>query len=291
MVEYRILKTMDKRRYILTLSCKDTSGIVSTVSTFLYNTGGFVLESSQYGDPITQNFFMRAEFTCQQSQEEISAGFKFIADRFKMNFLVHDAALRPNIIIAVSKASHCLIDLLHKNEIGALPANIVGIVSNHNTLKPYADRFAKKFYHFPISHSEKKLEQEQRILTLFNETDCELIVLARYMQILSSEMSQRLDGRAINIHHSFLPGFKGANPYQQAYDHGVKLIGATAHYVTSDLDEGPIIEQEVIRVDHKQKPDDLRLMGQDIEARVLFKAVKWHLEQRIILNGTKTVVF
>ena len=282
---------MDKRRYILTLSCKDTSGIVSTVSTFLYNTGGFVLESSQYGDPITQNFFMRAEFTCQQSQEEISAGFKFIADRFKMNFLVHDAALRPNIIIAVSKASHCLIDLLHKNEIGALPANIVGIVSNHNTLKPYADRFAKKFYHFPISHSEKKLEQEQRILTLFNETDCELIVLARYMQILSSEMSQRLDGRAINIHHSFLPGFKGANPYQQAYDHGVKLIGATAHYVTSDLDEGPIIEQEVIRVDHKQKPDDLRLMGQDIEARVLFKAVKWHLEQRIILNGTKTVVF
>ncbi len=282
---------MDKRRYILTLSCKDTAGIVSTVSTFLYNTGGFVLESSQYGDPITQNFFMRAEFTCQHSQQEISDGFKFIADRFKMTFLVHDTALRPNILIAVSKASHCLIDLLHKNEIGALNANIVGIVSNHNTLKPYADKFGKKFYHFPISHSEKKLEQEQRILALFNETDCELIVLARYMQILSSEMSQSLDGRAINIHHSFLPGFKGANPYQQAYDHGVKLIGATAHYVTSDLDEGPIIEQEVIRVDHRQKPDDLKLMGQDIEARVLFKAVKWHLEQRIILNGTKTVVF
>ncbi len=282
---------MDKRRFILTLSCKDTAGIVSTVSTFLYNTGGFVLESSQYGDPITQNFFMRAEFTCQHTQQEISDGFKFIADRFKMNFLVHDTALKPNILIAVSKASHCLIDLLHKNEIGAFDANIVGIVSNHNILKPYADKFGMKFHHFPISSSEKKHEQEQRILALFNETDCELLVLARYMQILSSELSHALDGRAINIHHSFLPGFKGANPYQQAYDRGVKLIGATAHYVTSDLDEGPIIEQEVTRVDHKQKPDDLRLMGQDIEARVLYKAVKWHLEQRIILNGTKTVVF
>lgn len=277
------------KTYILTFSCNDTKGIVSTVSTYLFEIGGFIIESAQFGDPFTNKFFFRSKFTCPKSLNEINNGFKKIAAKFKMDFEINDAARKPKILIAVSKASHCLSHLLHKHEIGALPANIVGIVSNHKDLKNWADRFKIPFQFLPIE--KNKTSQEKKLLEVYEKTDAELLVLARYMQILSDGTCKKLKGRAINIHHSFLPGFKGAKPYHQAYDRGVKIIGATAHYVTQHLDEGPIIEQEVTRVDHSYKPEDLKLTGEDIEAQVLFRAVKWHLEHRVILNDKKTVIF
>lgn len=277
------------KTYILTLSCDDTSGIVSTVSTYLFEIGGFILQSAQFGDEFTNKFFLRAEFTCNKTIAELEQGFKKIAEKFKMNFSFFDKEQKPKVLIAVSKASHCLLHLLHKSEIGALNCEIVGIVSNHTDLKNWADKFNKKFYHLPIDANKEK--QEDKFFELVNETKADLLVLARYMQVLSDDFCNKLKGRAINIHHSFLPGFKGAKPYHQAYERGVKIIGATAHYVTKDLDEGPIIEQEVYRVSHTNKPEDLKQIGEDIENRVLFNAVKWHLEHRVILNGSKTVIF
>ncbi len=280
---------MKNNTYILTFSCKDTTGIVSTVSTYLFKIGGFIVESAQFGDPFTDRFFLRAEFSCAKSLNEIKKGFQPIASKFKMEFTINDKSKKPKILIAVSKSSHCLSHLLHKHEIGALNADIVGVVSNHKDLKQWADRFDIDFYHLPISKNKK--EQENKLLKLYASKGAELLVLARYMQVLSNSACKELKGHAINIHHSFLPGFKGAKPYHQAYDRGVKIIGATAHYITQDLDEGPIIEQEVTRVDHSHKPQDLKLTGEDIESQVLFRAVKWHLEQRVILNGNKTVIF
>ncbi len=280
---------MKTNTYILTFSCKDTSGIVAAVSAYLLSVGGFITEAEQFGDPVTNRFFLRTEFTCAKALNEIQKGFKKIADKFKMDFEFHNKNKKPKILIAVSKASHCLSHLLHKHEVGALNAEIVGIVSNHNDLEQWAERFGLEFYHLNIGKNKKW--QEQQLLQLYSDTDAELLVLARYMQILSDDTCKKLKGRAINIHHSFLPGFKGAKPYEQAYKRGVKIIGATAHYVTGDLDEGPIIEQEVTRVDHLYKPQDLKLTGEDIESNVLFRAVKWHLEHRVILNGNKTVIF
>jgi len=277
------------KTYILNLSCNDTSGIVSTVSTFLFEIGGFILQSAQFGDEFTNKFFLRAEFNCEKNITELEQGFKKIAEKFKMDFSFFDKEQKPKVLIAVSKAAHCLLNLLHKNEIGALYCDIVGIVSNHTELEGWAHKFNKKFYHLPIDSSKEK--QEENFLKLISETKTDLLILARYMQILSDNFSQKLAGRAINIHHSFLPGFKGAKPYHQAYERGVKIIGATAHYVTKDLDEGPIIEQEVYRVNHIHKPEDLKQIGEDIENRVLYNAVKWHLEHRVILNGSKTVIF
>jgi len=280
---------MAEKTYILTLSCKDASGIVAAVSTYLTKTGGFIVEAAQFGDKFTGRFFMRVEFGCKRSAADIRKGFLPIAKRFAMDFEIKDTTKKPNILIAVSTASHCLSHLLHKHEIGALPANIAGVVSNHKNLEQWAKRFDIPFYHLPLE--KDKSVQEKKLLTLYKKLDCELLVLARYMQILSDKACNSLKGHAINIHHSFLPGFKGAKPYHQAYERGVKIIGATAHYVTKQLDEGPIIEQEVTRVDHAYKPEDLKLKGEDIEAQVLFRAVRWHLEKRILLNNKKTVIF
>lgn len=281
-------KIMKTNNYILSLSCADAKGIVAAVSTYLTSIGGFITEAAQFGDPFTNKFFLRIEFSCPKSMNDINKGFAPIAKKFKMDVDIHDKAKKQKILIAVSKASHCLSHLLHKWEIGALNADIAGVVSNHTDLKKWAERFGIKFYHLPIKN---KKEQEKKLLELYKKTDSELLVLARYMQILSNDTCKELEGHAINIHHSFLPGFKGAKPYHQAYDRGVKIIGATAHYITRDLDEGPIIEQEVTRVDHNDRPESLKLTGEDIESQVLYRAVKWHLEHRVILNGKKTVIF
>lgn len=276
-------------KYTLTLSCKDKSGIVATVSGFLFEIGGFIIQSAQFGDEFTDKFFMRAEFECQKDLVEINRLFKPIADKFNMNFLLSDQAVKPKILIAVTTESHCLLNLIHKSEIGALNAEIVGVVSNRDSLKETAKRCGIDFHYLPINGN--KPEQEGKILDIFQKTEADLLILAKYMQILSENFCEKVKGQAINLHHSFLPGFKGAKPYQQAYDRGVKIIGASAHYVTKDLDEGQIIEQEVIRVNHAFKPNDLKIAGQDIENIVLYNAIKWHLEQRVIINGNKTVIF
>lgn len=275
--------------YILKFSCPDTKGIVSDVTKFLFDIGGFIIESAQFGDESTNRFFLRAEFQAEKTLEEISNGFKNIADKFAMDFEFFDKNYKPKLLIAVTKASHCLNHLLHKVEVGSLNAEIVGIVSNHKDLEYIANRFGQKFYHLPIEGDKEK--QEEKFFKIFEDSKTDLLILARYMQILSEEFSNKLNYRAINIHHSFLPGFKGAKPYHQAHERGVKIIGATAHYVTENLDEGPIIEQDITRVNHQNKPEDLKHIGEDIENRVLLNAVKWHLEHRVIINGNKTVIF
>lgn len=278
---------MSENQYILTLSCEDRPGIVAAVSGFLADNGGFILESAQFGDPSTNKFFMRTAF---RSPEDLADKFQKVADEFSMDWQLHDSSYKPKVLIMVSKASHCLNDILHKYQSGLFPIEISAIVSNHEGLKEMADLRGIDFHHLPVT-PETKPKQEEKLLSLIDELQIDLVVLARYMQILSDDLSQKLLGKAINIHHSFLPGFKGANPYQQAYDRGVKLIGATAHYVTTELDEGPIIEQETIRVSHASSPDDLKALGQDIERQVLGRAVKYHIEHRVLLNGNKTVVF
>lgn len=276
-------------KYILKLSCKDSSGIVATVSGFIANIGGFIIQSGQFGDESTNKFFMRAEFESDKNTADIEELFKPVADKFNMDFCISDMSKKPKILIAVTTESHCLLNLLHKHHIGALNVDIVGVISNRENLKELTEKFNLEFNYLPIDGN--KADQEQKILEIFQEKQVDLLVLARYMQILSADFCDKIEGKAINIHHSFLPGFKGAKPYHQAYDRGVKIIGATAHYVTKDLDEGPIIEQEVTRVNHAFSPDDLKISGQDIESRVLYKAVKWHTEQRIIINNSKTVIF
>lgn len=275
--------------YILKLSCNDKKGIVADVTKYLFEIGGFIIESAQFGDESTNKFFLRAEFQSEKSLTEISDGFKNIAQKFNMDFEFFDKAYKPKLLIAVTKASHCLNHLLHKVEVGSLNAEITGLVSNREDLQYIAERFGKKFYYLPIENN--KQEQEEKFYQIFEDTNSDLLILARYMQILSEEFSNKLNYRAINIHHSFLPGFKGAKPYHQAHERGVKIIGATAHYVTENLDEGPIIEQDITRVNHQNKPEDLKQIGEDIENRVLLNAVKWHLEHRVIINGNKTVIF
>ena len=280
-------------RYILTLSCTDRPGIVGAVGTFLAEHGCNILESAQFDDEDSGRFMMRVVF------EPVAAGvthggldtaFTAVAERFGMQWVIHDAAHRTRVLIMVSKQDHCLNDLLYRYKVGALRMEPVAIVSNHRDTCQLAASYDIPFHHLPVT-AGTKAEQEAKLWALIRDCGAELVVLARYMQVLSDELARRLEGRAINIHHSFLPSFKGAKPYHQAYARGVKLIGATAHYVTGDLDEGPIIEQEVARVEYNMRPDDLVALGRDVECLVLARAVRCHLEHRVFLNGQKTVVF
>ncbi len=285
---------MPDHQYVLTLSCPDRPGIVSAVSTFLAHNGQNILDAQQFNDVETDKFFMRVVFTAADLAVGLSAlqtGFTAIAERFGMNWQMRNRVNRRRVMLLVSKSDHCLVDILYRWRTGELAMIPTAIVSNHPR-ETYAglDFGDIAFHYLPVT-KETKREQEAAIWKLVGETGTDLVVLARYMQILSDELSAKLSGRCINIHHSFLPGFKGAKPYHQAYERGVKLIGATAHYVTHDLDEGPIIDQDVERISHRDTPDDLVRKGRDIERRVLARAIRYHLEDRVILNGRKTVVF
>lgn len=279
---------------ILALSCPDRPGIVAAVSTLLAEAGCNIRDAQQFDDIETGRFFMRVVFDRLEGARgvaEIRALVDELAARFGMTVSLRDAAARKRVMLLVSKFDHCLADLIYRWRIGELPMDITGIVSNHAREHiASTDLGDLPFHHMPINR-QTKMEQEAELWRLIQETQTELVVLARYMQILSDGLSAKLTGRCINIHHSFLPGFKGAKPYHQAHERGVKLIGATAHYVTSDLDEGPIIEQDVERISHRDTPDDLVRKGRDIERRVLARAVRCHLEDRVLLNGKKTVVF
>jgi formyltetrahydrofolate deformylase len=280
-------------QFILTLSCGDRPGIVGAVGSFLADNGCNIIDSAQFGDVDTGRFMMRVLFERLELAPErpaLAVAFAPIGERFAMRWALHDAAARPRVLIMVSKLDHCLNDLLYRYRIGALPMDPVAIVSNHRDTYQLAASYNIPFFHLPVT-SETKTGQEAKLWALIEDERAELVVLARYMQVLSNDLCRRLEGRAINIHHSFLPSFKGAKPYHQAYARGVKLIGATAHYVTPDLDEGPIIEQEVARVDYKMGADDLVALGRDVECLALARAVKYHLEHRVFLNGQKTVVF
>lgn len=281
------------KRYVLTLSCPDVVGIVAAVANFLVGIKGFILESGQFGDPSTNRFFMRTLFELvgeEISEDEVKREFQAIALKFAMEWSLNDIEKRMNMVILASKESHCLNDLLHRHRTGRLAVDIPAVISNHKDLEEMTAWHGVPFHYLPIT-KETKASQEAEVFRLINHYQTDLVVLARYMQILSYDLSTKLKGKAINIHHSFLPSFKGAKPYHQAYAKGVKLIGATAHYVTDDLDEGPIIDQEVIRVDHTHDPEKMVALGCDIECRTLARAVKYHIEHRVILNGTKTVVF
>ena len=283
-----------KEKYVLLIDCPDTIGIVKTVSSFFYEIGAGIISSDQHSDLDSERFFARWEIKGFQKPlppfEELKAAFVPIAEQFDMRWNFLDANIKPKIVVAVSKTGHCLHDLLYQWHAGILPADIAAVISNHDDFRKQVEWYELPYYHLPITKDTKR-EQEQKILDVMTETEAELLVLARYMQILTPEMCEKLSGRAINIHHSFLPSFKGANPYRQAFDRGVKITGATAHYVTTDLDEGPIIEQDVQRVSHYHSNEELVRMGADIEQRVLTRAVSWHCSNRIVLNGQKTIVF
>jgi formyltetrahydrofolate deformylase len=280
------------QRAILTISCPDRTGIVAAVSGFLADKDLFITESSHFGDLATGRFFMRTMFDKAGglALDALRADFAAIANRFGMEWRIDDASRRARILIMVSRFDHCLNDLLYRYRTGSLVVEIPAIVSNHPDLAPLAEWHGIPFHHLPVT-PETRAAQEAKLLSLVNGLEIDLVVLARYMQVLSEELSQQLLGRCINIHHSFLPSFKGARPYQQAHARGIKLIGATAHYVTTDLDEGPIIEQSVERVDHAMTAEDFIAIGRDIESLALSRAVRWHIEHRILLNGNKTVVF
>jgi formyltetrahydrofolate deformylase len=285
---------MPDHQYVLTLSCPDRPGIVSAVSTFLAHNGQNILDAQQFSDVEATKFFMRVVFTAADLAVELAAlqtGFAALAERFNMDWQMRDRATRKRVMLLVSKFDHCLVDILYRWRTGELSMIPTAIVSNHPR-ETYAglDFGEIPFHHLPVTRDTKRA-QEGKVFDLVGETKTDLVVLARYMQILSDDLSAKLSGRCINIHHSFLPGFKGAKPYHQAHERGVKLIGATAHYVTSDLDEGPIIDQDVERISHRDTPDDLSRKGRDIERRVLARAMRHHLEDRVILNGRKTVVF
>ncbi len=276
--------------WVLSLSCPDRAGIVHAVTGVLADHGGNITESQQFGDPDTGLFFMRVEVACAASRESLESSLGALGERFSMTWRLDVADRRMRTIVMVSKAAHCVNDLLFRERAGTLPVDIVAVVGNHPTLKKQAEFYDKPFVHIPVT-AETKADAESALMALVEEMDVELVVLARYMQILSPELASALRGKAINIHHSFLPSFKGARPYFQAHDRGVKLIGATAHYVTADLDEGPIIEQDVERVDHTHTPESLTAMGADVERRALAKAVRWHAEHRVLLDGHRTIVF
>jgi len=278
--------------FILTLSCPDKPGIVYAVSSFLVQHSGNIIASQQYGEPDGGHFFMRVHFAVPQpgkSVAELVRDFTWVAEAFHMTWRLHDKSERIRTLLMVSQLGHCLNDLLFRWSVGSLPVEITGVVSNHDTFRDLTESYKLPFHHLPVT-PETKPAAEARLMSLIDETQTELIVLARYMQILSPEVCKRVEGRMINIHHSFLPSFKGAKPYHQAHAKGVKLVGATAHYVTPDLDEGPIIEQDVIRVDHAYSPAKLTEAGRDVEARVLARAVASHAEHRVLLNGNRTVV-
>ena len=276
---------------VLRLSCPDRMGIVAGVGAFLFERGCNIVESAQFGDPKSRRFFMRVSFSSHGVDLSVMRGeFAGLAERFSMQWEIVDMAMKPRAIIMVSRFGHCLNDLLYRWRTGALPIEIRAIVSNHRDWYQLAAAHDIPYHHLPVT-TEDKPRRERQLLDIFEEERCDLLVLARYMQVLSPQLCEKLEGRAINIHHSFLPSFQGARPYQQAHDRGVKLMGATAHYVTSDLDEGPIIEQDVARVDHAMALEDCINTGRDVECAVLARAVKWHAEHRILLNGSRTVVF
>ncbi len=280
------------REFVLTVSCADRPGLVFAVSSYLVQHRGNILSSQQFDDRETGRFFMRvvAEIAGGGDLVELRAAFAHVAESFGMDWELVDVATPTRTMLMVSKFGHCLNDLLFRHASGSLPIEVSAVVSNHMDLEPMAKTYGVPFHHIPIS-PETKAEAEAALLELVDSLDIELLVLARYMQVLSPELSHRLSGRVINIHHSFLPSFKGAKPYHQAHVRGVKLIGATAHYVTDDLDEGPIIEQDIARVDHQLDPEQLVEAGRDVEAQVLARAVRWHAERRVLMNGTRTVVF
>jgi len=278
---------------ILTITCPDRGGIVAAVSGFLSTHDGFIIEAAQYGDPDSQRFFQRIVFRRGEASpglDEFRRLFAPIAQQFQMDFEMHDAARKTRTAILVSRFGHCLNDLLHRHQNGTLEAEVVTVISNHPDMRSLVEWHGIDYHHLPVTAATKR-DQERQIEAILQQYDVELTVLARYMQVLSPELSAHLSGRCINIHHSFLPSFKGAKPYHQAHARGVKLIGATAHYVTDDLDEGPIIDQEVARVDHTYTAEDYVKIGSDIESVVLARAVRYHAEHRVLLNGVKTVVF
>lgn len=281
-------------RITLSLSCKDQIGIVARVATFLSVNGGFIVESAQFGDPDTGRFFMRTLFTepkeHERTEQEWQSAFSSIAQEFGMDFKFRSSDAKAKVVILASKAPHCLNQILNLYSVGDLKIEVPAVISNHSALKSLCNFYHIPFHHLPIEKGGKEI-QEQKLYKIIENYQPDLVVLARYMQILSPELTRKIYGRAINIHHSFLPSFKGAKPYHQAYEKGVKLIGATAHYVSDDLDEGPIIEQEVVRVDHNYTPEKLVQCGRDVESLSLVRAIKYHIEDRVFINGHKTVVF
>ncbi|MCH7230477.1 formyltetrahydrofolate deformylase [Glycomyces sp. L485] len=277
-------------QFVLTLSCPDRLGIVYAVSGFLTRRNANIEDSQQFSEHGSGRFFMRVEFTAGSARNELAVGFTEIAREFDMDWQLHDRNVKPRVLIMASKQGHCLNDLLYRFRIGALHGEAAAVVSNHPDWADLAASSCVPFQHLPVGPAGKAA-QEHALLELIDHERIDVVVLARYMQILSSEFCAKLPGRIINIHHSFLPSFKGAKPYHQAYERGVKLIGATCHYVTADLDEGPIIDQEVARVDHTMSPDELVAAGRDLESTCLARGLAAHLDQRILLNGTKTVVF
>ncbi len=279
-------------QFVLTLSCPDKPGIVYAVSSFLVQHSANIIDSQQYGEPDGGLFFMRVHFSVPlpgQSAAELERDFTWVAEAFHMTWRLHDKHARVRTLLMVSQLGHCLNDLLFRWSSGLLPVDITGVVSNHEVFRDLTESYKLPFHYIPVT-PDSKPTAEASLLSIIDETSTELIVLARYMQILSPEVCKRVEGRMINIHHSFLPSFKGAKPYHQAHAKGVKLIGATAHYVTPDLDEGPIIEQGLMRVDHSYTPERLVEAGRDVEAQVLARAVTWHAEHRVLLNGNRTVV-
>jgi formyltetrahydrofolate deformylase len=280
------------QEFTLTLSCPDRKGIVSAVAGHLVAQDCNILDSAQFGDRSNGRFFMRVSFLSERptSADALSDGFAPVRENFGMHASIHDSSVKPRVLLMVSKFGHCLNDLLYRYRVGALPIEIPAIVSNHRDFYQLAASHNIPFHCLPVSPANKE-KQEASLLELVREERCDLVVLARYMQVLSRGLCEQLKERAINIHHSFLPSFQGAKPYQQAHDRGVKLIGATAHYVTEELDEGPIIEQDVVRIDHSLSVEQCAAVGRDVESAVLARAVQWHVEHRILLNGNRTIVF
>jgi formyltetrahydrofolate deformylase len=280
------------KSYVLTVSCTSTRGIVAAIANYLADQGCNITDSSQFDDLGTGQFFMRISFISEQgvSQDQLIDGFGPLASRLGLEFALHDADKRMKVLLMVSRFGHCLNDLLYRWKIGALPIDLVGVVSNHFDYQKVVVNHDIPFHHIKVT-KEKKQQAETQLLDLIEQSGTELVVLARYMQVLSDAMCKKMSGRIINIHHSFLPSFKGANPYKQAYERGVKLIGATAHYVTADLDEGPIIEQDVARITHAQSAEDYVSIGRDVESQVLARAIHAHIHHRAFINGNRTIVF
>ena len=275
---------------VLTLSCPDRPGIVHAVSGFFAERDCNILDSQQYGSPRTSTFFLRMHVDSAVESDRLRDEFADVATDFAMSWQLHARDEHQRALVLVSRQGHCLNDLLYRWRAGYLPGSIAAVASNHVDLQPLVSSYDVPFHHLPVS-AETRDQQEAQILQLVEELEVELVVLARYMQVLSPQLCDALRGRVINIHHSFLPSFRGGRPYDQAYEHGVKLIGATAHYVTAELDEGPIIEQEVARVGHAHEPEQLAAVGRDLECVALARAVRWHLEHRVLLDGQRTVVF
>ena len=282
---------MATENYYLTLTCPNKPGIVAAVSTYIFNAGGDIEEAQQFDDKASKRFFMRVSFSCPTDVSTLKNGFVEIAKQFELIWELRAVKDLKRVLIMASKLDHCLVDLLYRWRIGELPMIVCGIVSNHPRDVYASIDFADiPFYHLPVT-AETKSDQEAKLLEIVSENKVDMVILARYMQILSDDLSTKLSGRCINVHHSFLPSFKGAKPYHQAHARGIKLIGATAHFVTSDLDEGPIIEQDVTRVTHGDTPDDLVRKGRDLERTVLSRALRYYLHDRVLINGATSVVF